>query len=891
MAIAKIVGSAALPHLRFLAASASSLATLLCVVAVVALAGPGDPRARLVPEITQMAVELRPGVEGPQEGSSLVGQRVEVPEAGHTMLATAPVGNSYAVRFEAGDTWTGWVTLGTEIAEGPDQPATAAGDGSAEGPRQQVLALGPLRVPEGSARLEIVLLAGEDGPITLTFLTDVDTDVDTGVDPGAPAVGGIQVEAGAVARPPIMPRSSWTGDGWATDNAGCSGGPSEADRIQAVVIHHTVTTNSYQPDAVDDLLRAVHFGHVRINGWCDVGYNFLVDRFGTIWEGRSGGIDRAIIGGHAKGFNASTVGVALLGQHHPGASPSAVRPSTAAEEALAHLAAWKLSLHGVDPSGSTWLKNRSTSGPQRLAPDQWHLVPTVLGHRDLGATSCPGNFGIEVVRRLAGSLTTSRPSEVPHRYPDWAPFPNGPGFVVATSRGGLRPAGSAALPGVGEPATQDAGPQALPSPPPVAVAATGAGSATSGWVLHADGVLSAFGGAPGVVNRPAGANTAVDLAAGAAGGGWVISAQGGVHGFGGQADRPVAGTPGGPVVAGDLTGAGDGYLVDGTGALRAVGSSPTHQLAAAVAAVDVAVRPGGDSGWVLAADGRLHPFGDAPGAQISSPSGPGPGRVFRAVVASPAGIGGWIVTDDGQIWPFGNERLVLPVSTDVARADTVDLAVTGSFQPSAYLARRDTRYLTRLGELFLGRPPTAGEVDYWDGRLTYGNGDRFTVTLDLARSEAWAGARVDDLYLDVLGRAPDSAGRRYWLEQIRAGLSLRDLAVSFYGSEEYVLRSGSTEAFVERLYQAILDRSGDPTGTDYWVGLLRTGRARPLDVAGGLYQSIESRSKRVADQYQLVLGRSPDPGGHAYWAERLLRFDDVLLAAELAASDELYLTS
>ena len=110
----------------------------------------------------------------------------------------------------------------------------------------------------------------------------------------------------------------------------------------------------------------------------------------------------------------------------------------------------------------------------------------------------------------------------------------------------------------------------------------------------------------------------------------------------------------------------------------------------------------------------------------------------------------------------------------------------------------------------------------------------------------------------------------------------------FYGSAEYVAASGSSERYVDRLYRALLDRGGDPNGQRYWVDLLDSGRATPSEVAGGFYASVESRRGRVEALYQDVLGRAPDADGLDYWTGRLLDFDDILLAAELAASDELY---
>ena len=80
------------------------------------------------------------------------------------------------------------------------------------------------------------------------------------------------------------------------------------------------------------------------NGWNDIGYNFLVDRFGQVYEGRYGGIERNVIGAHAQGFNTGSVGVSVLGEY------SSLAVSAQARDALERLLAWRLDLAHVDPA-------------------------------------------------------------------------------------------------------------------------------------------------------------------------------------------------------------------------------------------------------------------------------------------------------------------------------------------------------------------------------------------------------------------------------------------------------------------------------------------------------------------------------------------------------------
>ena len=111
--------------------------------------------------------------------------------------------------------------------------------------------------------------------------------------------------------PPVVPRSAWGADESIVKHA-----PSYAPAIRFAVVHHTAGTNDYRPAQAAAILRGIELYHVKSNGWNDIGYNFLVDRFGTVYEGRAGGIDRNVIGAHALGFNTGSVGVARDGHVH-----------------------------------------------------------------------------------------------------------------------------------------------------------------------------------------------------------------------------------------------------------------------------------------------------------------------------------------------------------------------------------------------------------------------------------------------------------------------------------------------------------------------------------------------------------------------------------------------
>ena len=816
----------------------------------------------------------------------MLGGRLAIPPRTESLVIAASEAESVAVRVGTGTGFGPWTELTHPLDEGPDNAggdASPSMDGPAgEGAGTTPLALSPVLVSGDDTTVEVVLLDGSTESLQLHFVRAPSEDPADGGE-GPPVVAGtVQTGPGG---PTIVPRSGWTDAPWSADNAGCASGPWYADNIQAIVVHHTVTANGYAQDRVDDLLRAIHYSHVQVNGWCDVGYNFLVDRFGTIWEGRSGGVDRAVIGGHAKGFNTATMGVALLGQHQPRAQPTPEPPSTAATRAVTELAAWKVARHGIDPQGTTWLRNRSTSGPQRLASGEWHLVPTMMGHRHIGVTSCPGGHGLGVVDQLRRELSAPEPVDGLHQAEGWSPYPYGPALVALDRTGGLRPAGSASIAG-----TENARPVAPPSPKPVAVSGIVEGGTARGWTLHTDGVLHAFGGAPEVAERPAGDRSVVTVAAATDGGGWVVAADGSVHGFGGRPDIAGA-TPANGVIAADLDRNGNGYLLDGQGAVHPVGTAEAATLpAGAAGVVDIATRRGGRGGWVVAGNGTIHAFGRAPSAQVTAPVSFGTDRRAVAVVAAAGGNGGWVITDDGQFWPFGRERLVVPATTSTETPGVVSAAYLGSVLGDDFLSRPDSRYLAALSETFRHSPASPHEIERWDGWLTYRAGRR-EVALELARSPQRSTIVIEQFYRDALGRPPEPSGLAHWRAQVAAGASLAEVGVAVHGSAEAFDRAGSTPTWVDRLYRSLLGRPGEPAGVTNWTALIESGAATRPDVVRAFFGSGEYRRRQVALLYDEVLGRPPDPEGVAYWAQRLGQTDDGTVAAELAVSDEYYVSA
>ena len=259
-------------------------------------------------------------------------------------------GEGARVRVRNAGTWGEWRRLEAEGDDGPDP-------GAAEGAGARVVSK-PLWVA-GADGYEVELPAGVG-----------DAAVHLVRDHPEPAAAGVRLAAArkrASGEPAISSRSSW-------DARPPKAAPAIAPQLKMAFVHHTVSSNDYAAGDVPAMLRGIQAYHMDVNGWDDIGYNFLVDRFGTIWEGRSGGTTRDVVGAHAAGFNTFSVGVAVLGEF------STVAPTSASTNAVGRLLGWRLGLAGVDPEGRARMP---TGGGTRS-------FAAISGHRDADATECPG---------------------------------------------------------------------------------------------------------------------------------------------------------------------------------------------------------------------------------------------------------------------------------------------------------------------------------------------------------------------------------------------------------------------------------------------------------------------------------------------------------------------
>ena len=182
--------------------------------------------------------------------------------------------------------------------------------------------------------------------------------------------------------PAIVTRRQW---GANQKEGGCEPRKdAEYGKVKAASVHHTVSAVDYAESQAPGMVLAICRFHRNSNGWNDIGYNALVDRFGNIYAGRNGGLGRAVLGAHAQGFNAQTSGVAVLGTH------TTQRISKAAMRGLARWLAWKLPTHGHDTTGKARMVSAGGSSSRYPAGERVK-TSRIIGHRRTGLTECPGD--------------------------------------------------------------------------------------------------------------------------------------------------------------------------------------------------------------------------------------------------------------------------------------------------------------------------------------------------------------------------------------------------------------------------------------------------------------------------------------------------------------------
>ena len=437
------------------ATSASAAAVLGATATVPALAQATGTAGAPVPSILPAATD-------PQADAALLTDPLEVDRffvAGFTWTGGAdlPDGVRIYLRVRENGSWSPWY-LSEAADSGRDDRATpGTGEfvtGGADAIQASVvgsslpaglkLALVPSR-PQGEE-----VLGADDLKTTEAAPTPVIEDASamenqgTQVDPAAmtlpaspasvtrPAAASVASPATAPATVPVVAPAATTANGlpvavttraeWGANASYMSWDPEYA-RAGHVVVHHTAGTNSYSAGQSASIVRGIYYYHAVVLDWGDIGYNFLVDKFGTVFEGRSGSVaapaGRMSIGAHARGVNTGTMGISMMGDY------STVSPSDAQLSSVGKMAGWFLKRAGIsDVTGWAGLHVWTT---ERYQAGSTISMPRILGHRDVGYTTCPGNVGysklgtIRAIAKAQGSSpqggSSGAPSTVSQDHP------------------------------------------------------------------------------------------------------------------------------------------------------------------------------------------------------------------------------------------------------------------------------------------------------------------------------------------------------------------------------------------------------------------------------------------------------------------------------------------
>jgi hypothetical protein len=269
----------------------------------------------------------------------------------------------------------------------------------------------PRRLP-GAARALLGCLPGVAAGTALLLCAG---GVERAAAPPAPRPAALRAGAAphTAGRPRIVPRSAWLEPAARRRQPP----PRYDDRVVAVFVHHTDSPGDYDCADAPRIIRHLYTGQTGARAWDDIGYNFLVDRCGTVYEGRAGGTARPVTGAHTQGFNHRTAGIAALGTFTAG-----VPVPAAMAESIAAVAAWKLGLAGVDPRSRVRLV--SSNGHSRWPAGTRVSLPALAGHADGYMTSCPGaalGARLPGIRERAAVLQGRRPAP-----PSRAPSPASP---------------------------------------------------------------------------------------------------------------------------------------------------------------------------------------------------------------------------------------------------------------------------------------------------------------------------------------------------------------------------------------------------------------------------------------------------------------------------------
>ncbi len=281
-----------------------------------------------------------------------------------------PAGSLVKVRVRQGDGWTAWLPIPWHDDHGPDTDTAEA---------QQVRqGTDPMLTGESDAVQVWVQTPDGQAPANAQVHL-VDTD-DVGIQQS-----GLAEASAAPGMPPIITRAQW-----GADESQRNRGPIYCEAVKVGFVHHTVSSSTYAPEEAAAQVRNLYAWYTEGLKYSDMAYNFLIDRFGRLYEGRYGGLDKCVTGGHTAGLNTNSFAVSAMGNFDEYNPPDAQMDTI--KESIAQLMAWKLGLTQRDPGGKDSLVSNGSLGSGYWEAGQTATLNRVSGHRDAGNTACPGQY-------------------------------------------------------------------------------------------------------------------------------------------------------------------------------------------------------------------------------------------------------------------------------------------------------------------------------------------------------------------------------------------------------------------------------------------------------------------------------------------------------------------
>lgn len=373
---------------------------------------PGDDRAE-PPGVPQLAQQPLTGVGG---GETIREIHQEAPFSMVALTAEDLSGTSARVRAKKPDgTWGPWYEAEALEGVGPDTPGVGPqGTEPVFVGRTTTVQISvtrpsaaPPKPPDFQGPELGYVPANVEQPlpqnINAVLISPPQAPVDTLPLPSAVTAPGVP--------PLILNRAQWGAD----ESMRCPN-PAYDKGIRAGIVHHTAGSNEYAPQDSAGIIRSVYEYHTRTLGWCDIAYNAMVDKYGQVFEGRAGGMDKPVEGAHTGGFNRDTWGVAMLGNFE------VVPPTPIQLRNTARLLGWRLGIDRIDPRGAVVLASAGGSF-SKFPFGSTPTLPTIFTHRDVGITECPGNAAYALMDQIR---------DIAARFND----PPGPPDLAETLRGG-----------------------------------------------------------------------------------------------------------------------------------------------------------------------------------------------------------------------------------------------------------------------------------------------------------------------------------------------------------------------------------------------------------------------------------------------------------------------